>query len=854
MTFRLLTLISVLMIALLPASAQITGVVIDADDGGPIPYASVTYKGHHISTSCDGSGHFSIDRHMGWRLTFSSVGYQSQVINVGSATPSQLTIRLKSESKKLQEVTVQSKRKTRYSRKNNPAVELMRKVIAAKKRNDIHRHDFFKYNYYQKISVALNNLNPESFQSGIFKRFPWLVGHVEESPYNGKLILPLTVNETYSEQVYRKDPKRELTHIIGKKSSGINDLFQTGDIITKITDDVFSDVDIYDDNIMLMRHKFTSPIGRDAILFYRYYITDTVYIGHDRCIQLDFVANNQQDFGFRGQIYVLCDTTYQVKRCELLIPRSGTVNWIESLQCTQEFTRQPNGEWLLTVDDMIAELMILDFLPKGIITRTTRYSNFDFSPIPNKRFRGKPKQETDALASYRDADFWTKYREVELSNSESSMESFLDRIERERGYKYVIFVLKALFENYLETGSRKHPSKFDVGPINTIVSQNFYDGIRFRASGQTTAHLNPHLFLKGYYAYGTRHHENYYNAELTYSLRKCEYLPQEFPIRNITLSTKRDVALPSDKYITTDKDNVFTSFKVHETDKMFMYNTQKLNFDYETESHLRLSLGLKTEDIKPIGNISFTPLSRPLEMGNGLSHLRYTEVTAGLRLAPKEKFINTKQRRRTIGHDAWHVSLQHTMGIDRLLGGQYNYNFTELSCYQRTWLPMSWGHLDMRLKAGIQWNQVPYPLLIMPQANLSYIQSLGTFDMINNMEFLNDRFASLMLTWEPDGKFLNRIPLLKKLKWREIFEVKGLWGYLSDKNNPFLQQNANSRRLMYFPEGSFVMDGKKPYLEYSVGIQNIFNLLQIQYVRRVNYLNTPLAEKHGIRFLIVPSF
>ena len=162
-------------------------------------------------------------------------------------------------------------------------------------------------------------------------------------------------------------------------------------------------------------------------------------------------------------------------------------------------------------------------------------------------------------------EFWEQHRQVEFTKSERQMGSFLDHIEQLKGFKVGIFFLKAIFENYLETGSRQTPSKFDVGPINTMVSQNFYDGLRLRLGGQTTANLMPRLFWKGYYAYGTRHKEQYYSTEFTYSFLDRDYLPQEFPARNITFSSMRDVALPSDKYGATDKDNVFTSFKVHDS-------------------------------------------------------------------------------------------------------------------------------------------------------------------------------------------------------------------------------------------------------------------------------------------------
>ena len=827
--------------------AQIVGEVIDAEDGGPIPYASVVYRGNNVAARCDGQGRFSIERHNGWRLTFSSVGYQSQVINVGPSTQSKIVIRLKSDSQKLQEVLVKKKRNSRYRRKDNPAVELMRKVIAAKKKANIKHHDFYRYTNYQKITLGLNDVSPAMLDKGVFKKYPWLADQVEVSQYNDKLVLPLTVDETLTEHYYRKSPQKEKAVIVGQKSSGVNDLFQTGGILTTVMRDVFSDVDIYDDYVLLLRHKFSSPIGRDAIQFYRFYITDTLYVGPDQCIAVDFLPNNQQDFGFRGRVFILNDSSYQVKRCELSIPRSSDVNWIEGMQCMQEFTRQENGEWLLTVDDMIVELMITDFITKALVTRTTRMTDFSFDPLTKKQMRGG-EREVMRGASNRDDAFWEQHRQVEFTKSERQMGSFLDHIEQLKGYKTAIFVLKALFENYLETGSRKQPSKFDVGPMNTVISQNFYDGLRFRLSGQTTANLLPNVFWRGYYAYGTRHREHYYNTELTYSFLKRDYLPQEFPLRNLTFSSKRDVALPADKYGKSDKDNVFSSFKVHDVDKMFMYNTQMLSFDYETSHHLRISTSLKAEKIAPIGDIYFLPMNS----NDLLPSIRTTEATLGLRWAPNEKFINTKQRRRTINQDAWVVSLQHSVGFNRLLGGQYKYNYTQFDYTKRTWLPMSWGRIDLKLRAAAQWNQVPYPLLVIPQANLSYILDYAQFNTMNNMEFLTDRYVSLMLNWEMGGKLFNRIPLLRKLKWREVAEFKTMWGKLMDKNNPEL--SPNDPLLMKFPVGSYPIDSNRPFMEYAVGVQNIFNLLQIEYVHRLNYLDLPTAYKHGIRLVLNPTF
>ena len=839
--------------------AQITGQILDATDGGPIPYASAVYRGNHKAVASDAQGRFTIERHTGWRLTVSSVGYIPQVINITSSTPAHLVIRLKPDLRQLKEVTVKSKRSSKYSRKNNPAVELMKKVIAAKKKTDLKNHDYYQYNNYQKIMLGMNDLTEKDLSSGIFARHQWLLDQVEVCQYNEKVVLPLSVDETVSQKLYRKDPHSEKSIIKGQNATGINDLFQTGDILNTVLKDVFTDIDIYDDQIRLFQYPFTSPIGKDAIQFYRYYITDTVYVGTDLCYHLDFTPNNQQDFGFRGQIYIMADSSYQVKRCELTIPKTSDVNWVENMQCLQEFTKLDNGEWVLTIDDMFVELMAAKFLSKFIVVRTTRRSDFAFDEIPKALLRGKREVMKDAYAEMQGDDFWNQYRQVELTKSESSIDQLIKHLEEMKGFKYIIFAMKALIENFVETGTKEHPSKVDIGPVNTMISQNFYDKVRLRASAQTTANLFPHLFFKGYVARGLKSKQNYYSGEVTYTFNRPGYLPREFPKQAVTFQSMRDVALPSDKFIQTDKDNMFTSFKVTEIDKMFLYNRQALNFDFEQEWGFKVFAEAKTERVSPVGNIAFKPLSMQQSSATGsqpltLDHIRYTEATVGLRYAPGETFINTKQHRWPINLDAPVFRIQHTMGFDGVLGGMYNYNFTEGEIYKRVWMPMNWGKIDTRLKFGAQWNRVPYPLLIMPVANLGYILEDQTFNLINNMEFLNDRYASLMIDWDLNGKIFNRIPLLRRLKWREWIGVKCLWGTLTDKNNPYLAENQGSSVLMEFPEGSHIMDKKTPYVELSLGIHNIFKLVHVEYERRLNYLHLPSANKWGIRFMIRTTF
>lgn len=848
-------LILLLLILAQAAGAQtITGVVVEESTGDTIPFPSVQYKKEKIATSGNAYGRFSIKRLNGEKLTFSAVGYQELTILIGPNTPSEMKITLKTDTKQLKGVTVKTKR-SKYSRKNNPAVELMKRVIAAKKRTDLANHDYYQFNKYQKITFAINDIKPTELENEKLKKKKWLINQIETCPYNNKLILPLSVDETVTRNIYRKDPKTEKSIIMGQSSSGVNDLIETGDILNNVLKDVFTDVDLYDDQIRLLQYPFTSPIGKDAISFYRFYIVDTVYVDRDKCFHLQFLPNNQQDFGFRGEIWILADSTLHVKRCNLTLPKKSDVNFVDNLQIIQEYTRLPEGDWALTTDDMFVEMSIAKFLTKAIVIRTTRMSDYAFDELPDKLFKGKTKVLHESNAMMRDEAFWDKYRSVELTKSESSMDAFINNLSQQKAFKYIIFGVRAFIENFVETGSQNHPSKVDIGPINTMISSNFIDGVRTRISAQTTANLNPHWFLSGYYARGWDSRKNYYKGELTYSFNKKEYLPREFPKRTLTFTSTYDVCSPSDKFMHTDKDNVFTALKWTKVEKMMFYNRQQLSFEREEEWGFRTTISLKTEENEACGDLFFKPLSmvgmEDAMIGQG--KFKTTEARIELRYAPGETFINTKQRRLPVNLDAPVFTLSHTTGIKGFLGGDYDYNFTEASIYKRLWLN-SWGKIDILAKGGIQWNKVPFPLLIMPAANLSYIISDETFNLINNMEFLNDRYASLDISWDLNGKIFNRIPLLKKLKWREWLGIKCLWGTLTDKNNPTLAANAGDGMLMEFPEGSYIMDSKRPYIELIAGIHNIFKIIHIQYVHRLNYNHLPTATKNGVRLMMRLTF
>ena len=841
------------------AKAQIQGIITDSLTNEPLLLVSVQYKGTAIGAHSDDQGRYRVAaKPGGGELVFSYVGYRTQTIRVdGSART--LNVKLAPDNIVLDELVIRPK-KERYSRKNNPAVDFMRKVIEHKRALKLEENDYYQYQKYEKLKMSLNDITPEKLEKGIYKKFAFFKDQVEESTLSGKLILPISVKETVSRTLYRKDPKSRKTIIEGMNSTGIEQFFNTGEAaMGTILNDVFTDVNIYDDNIRLLQRYFTSPIGRGAIAFYKFFLEDTVQVAGRECVHLTFVPMNSQDFGFTGHLYVLKDSTYAVKRCTMKLPRNTGVNWVENMDIVQEFEQLEDGNWVLTDDDMVVELGITRGIPGLEVQRTTKYTDYRFEPIEARLFRLRGSVIKEANMLSRPDEYWASVRQVPLTKKESTMDVFINRIEQIPGFKYVIFCAKALIENFVETGGKKHPSKVDIGPINTMITSNYLNGTRFRLSAMTTGNLSPHWAVSGYGAYGTKDKKWFYSGQVAYSFNKREYVLWEFPKHYLAFKYTYDVMNPMDKYLMTDKDNMFVGWKWATVDQMSYIRDATLTYELERNTGFSMQAMFRHRNDQPAGNLAYWKNDgRAPGLLDGNTRVRditTTELGVTLRYAPGETFVNTKQRRIPVSLDAPVFSLSHTTGFKGFLGGDYDFNLTELSLRKRFWFG-SWGKLDATLRAGAQWNKVPFPLLNLPMANLSYItQNNESFNLINNMEFLNDRYASLALSYDLNGKLFNRIPLIRKLKWREMFRVRTLWGTLTDKNNPYKQLDPD---LFLFPmrDGqptSYVM-GSKPYVEVSVGIYNIFKLLHVEYVRRLTYTDLPGTTKWGIRFMVLTLF
>lgn len=819
----------------------ISGIVRDSLTSEPVPYASVATTVNATGVLSDDNGIFELsvpDR--ADMLMVSCLGYDKKEVPIAKGNINIYDVKLSPSAVQLQEVVVNRKK---YSKKNNPAVDFVRRIKEHGPDTDPRRNSYYNYNKYELMTLALNDFSNKDEKSRLFKKFPFLWDHVDTSEVSGRPILNVMVKERASEVHYRNNPRAEKEVVTGIRQEGIDEIADQGSMMTFVQD-ILREIDLYDNDINILQNRFVSPLSRIAPDFYRFYLTDTVDVGGEKCITLSFYPRNTASFGFNGQVFVpVNDSTMFIKKVTMRTPRKINLNFIENLFISQEFEKGPDGSRLQKSDDMTIEIKIAPGTPGLYLRRSVAYDNHDFSkPADESVFSQLGSEIAQADASRRDEAFWEDKRQLAISENEKNIGGLMQRLRQEPVFYWTEKFLKIMFTGYVSTGS---PSKFDYGPVNTTVSHNDLEGWRFRAGGMTTANLSKRWFARGYAAYGTKDHKWKYKAELEYSFVDKEYHSREFPMHALRLTSLYDVDQIGQHYAFTNSDNMFLSWKRMHDVKMTYHSVNKLEYILELANNFSITAAVGSERQFASPYVRFVD-----GLGNDYGHYTQNSIEVELRYAPGEKFYQTKSYRIPINLDAPVIALKHKYAPAGKLGSAFGVNATELSVQKRFWFS-AFGFADVIAKGGHVWSRSAFPNLLIPNANLSYTIQPESYALMNPMEFINDSYASLDLTYWANGAILNYIPLLKKLKLREVFAFRGLWGHLSSRNNPALNPE-----LLRFPTNANAQPlSNRPYMEASVGLDNIFRCLRVDYVWRLSYLDVPYEiDRHGLRIALHVTF
>ena len=834
----LVTLFLLLFGVSVQAQKTVTGYVTDSISGEPVSYASVYVKSTGTGTRSDDDGRFVLKRpSVSTEIVISAIGYVEKTVKLTSGSSTTLQIQMRPADYQLKEVVVRPK-KERYKRKGNPAVDFVKNVMAANEKNDPRQHDYYSYERYEKVTFALNDFKNNKIAG---KKYDFLSAYIDSSDISRKPVLNISEREKLETIYYRKSPHTEKTIILGKKHSGMDEVISPQGM-EAMMNETFKDVDLFKNNISLFTNKFVSPLSSIGPSFYKYYLADTVVLEGDSCAILSFAPANSESFGFVGQMWVTLDSTWFVKRARLLLSTNINLNFVEDMEIDQSYTRAPDGTRLVQRDFLTTDFKLKSNSKSGIhARRLVTFKDQSFDPPEDMSIFSIPEKEKLADgAESRKEDFWKERRHEPLQGKENLVARMMTQLRSYPAFYYTEKVIGALVAGYIPT--RKEKNLIDLGPMNTTISGNSLEGARFRVGGMTTANLNPHWFGKAYLAYGTKDKKLKYLAEVEYSfLRKKEH-QNEFPIHSLKASYNYDIDQLGQHYLYTNKDNVFLSVKRKRDSRVTYLRDARLEYTREFYSGFsyKAILRYRTQYATP----NFVPFLKMSEIEGEYTPVKdYSmgELEVRLRYAPNEKYYQSKSYRYPVSLDMPVFTLSHIVAHKGVMGSDYSYNCTEFGFQKRFWFS-AFGHTDVILRAGKVWDKVPFPLLLIPNANLSYTIQPESFTQMNAMEFLNDQYVSWDVTYYANGWIFNRIPFLKKLQWREVGTFRGWYGDLSKKNIPTAENG-----LFVFPEGSYVM-GKMPYMEAGVGIENIFKFLRLDYVWRLTYRDHPHINKHGVRF------
>lgn len=796
-------------------------------------------------TRTDADGRFTISTTASHNtLQFSYVGYKSEFVTITPAQSQEISVKLMPEATNLNEVVVTAGKRPRYRNKENPAVELIRKVIDNKAINRGERYQAIEFEQYERMMFSLSNLSEKFKKKRLFRNYQFLFEEQDSTKIGGKNILPVYMEEKLSQHYLQRDPDKKKTIVLANKQVNFDNALIDNKGLSQYFERMYADIDIYANNISLLSNQFLSPIADASPTFYKFFITDTIKTQQPNLVELSFIPRNNTDFLFEGKMYVTLDGTYAVKNAYLTVNKNINLNFVRALEATLNFEKNSDNRYHLGKSNLVVDFGINQNKGGGFTgERTVAYTKYKINnPQPEQVFQGDAVVVAPEAAKKSD-EFWASSRADTLSEANLKVYRNIDTLNNMKSFQKTMDLVTLLFAGYKDFGP------FEVGPVNTFYSFNDVEGLRLRVGGRTTTALSKRYYFETYAAYGLRDEKWKYFLSGTYSLNnKSVYT---FPQHYLRASFQRDTKIPGQELQFVQENNFLLSFKRGENNVLLYNDFYRLEYMKEYENHFSYNVTLKKWTQRPGGVLAFTNFldGQP----NLIDNITTSEIGISLRYAPHEKFYQGKLYRTPIIDKYPVYNLRYAAGLDDVLGGDYSYHNINASIEKRFYLSQL-GFSDVIVEGGYIFGKLPYPLLTIHRANQTYAFQLRSYNLMNFMEFVSDRYASLNIDHNFNGFFFNKVPLLKKLKLREIASFKIIYGGLRDENNP--NRDAS---LLQFPVNSEGVKttyslNREPYMEGSLGIGNIFKLFRVDVVKRFSYLDHPVVSEYGIRAMVKFDF
>jgi hypothetical protein len=817
----------------------VSGTVTDANTRQPMPYVTVAFNTSNIGINTNDQGKYTIrttQKFTQIKATF--VGYKPALLTIISGKEQVVNIRLFPEAQALKEVTVVSGKKEKYRNKDNPAVELIRHVIENKPKNRPEAYDYVEYKAYDKLQLSFINVSTTLAEKKFFRKYKFILDNRDTTLIPGKSLLPMYLTEKLTQNYYRKNPEKQRTVVLGQKSVNFGS-FVDNDGLGQYIKHIYADVDIYQNNIFLITNQFLSPIADVSPTFYKFFITDTVVVNNQKLVELSFTPRNTTDMLFEGKIYITLDGNYAVQKAQLIINKNINLNFIKSLKVDLDFEQNPDGRYHLSKSDILADFGLNKKKNGGIFgDRTITYKNYLVNQQrPDTTYTAEEPAEIPDEVKHRSDEFWVKNRLDTLTTAESKVYKNIDSLEKMPSFRRTMDIATLVLAGYKSFG------KFEVGPSNAFYSFNPVEGLRLRLGGRTTPELSKRYYFETYGAYGFKDKEWKYFGSATYSLNEKSIY--KFPQNYIRASVQHDTKIPGQALQFVQEDNFLLSFKRGVNDKFLYNDNYKLNYVHEYYSHFSYALGFNNWTQRPAGSLYFISNANSATP-NVVNHLTTSEVSLQLRYAPHEQFYQGKIYRIPIPGKYPVVTFNYIQGIKDVFNSSYNYQRVDLRLDKHFYQSFL-GYSDVSLEGNRVFGQVPYALLNIHQANQTYAYDIESYNLMNFLEFVSDKFVALKIDQHWQGFFFNKIPLLKRLKLRETTTFKLLYGGVGAKNDPSIHPELYQYPVEKNGAPITYSLGSTPYIEGSVGVENIFKFIRVDAVKRFSYLDHPGIATWGLR-------
>ena len=807
---RILTsLILLLTFGLANGQSFIEGKVIDFDSKEPVPFATVVYKGSAKGAITDFEGHFKIVKSAQDTLVFSSVGYRPYAVAAKDlqANPE---ILLRTDQVTLQAVEIKAPKK-----RENPAIPIIKAAIKNRDKNRADKLDAYQAEVYNKVEFDINNITEDFKQRRALKHFQFIFENIDT--LDGMEYLPIFITESLSDYYFRSSPDLKKEIIKASKVSGLEN-----ESVTQFMGDMYQNVEVYDNNIRMFGRSFISPMSGSGLAFYKYYLLDSLDIENRKTYKLRFLPRRDGDPLFTGDLFIDAET-YAVASMSGEMAGDVNINFIRKFKFEQDYTYKED-HWLVKREKLIVDFSLTNKSMGMFGKKTTSYENYILNkPKPTDFFDPSKPVEVLENSDKKGADFWATSRHETLTDEEVGVYEMVDSLKNVPRFNTYLDILQLVFTGYKVIG------KVELGPYSKLYSYNPIEGHRFRFGMRTSNAFSTRVALGGFVAYGLRDEEFKYGVNALYFISKS-------PRTIVTADYSKDVVQLGQSNSSIDQDNVFSAaFRRNPATKLSLEKRYELGLSHEWIPGFSTEIAYESKSLEALGTLNFSTIKPESGFNRKLQTIHATTVNLSTRFAYRETFVSGEFDRISLGtkYPVLKASLQ--LGIKGQEFGDFEYQKFKASVQDETPLGI-FGDFIWRVEGGKTWGKAPFPLQEVHNGNETFFLNDDAFNTMNFFEFVSSEFVSFYGEHHFQGFFLNRIPLLKKLQWRELVTAKAVYGRYQRDNEiePSLPAFISTLE-------------RKPFLEASVGVENIFKVLRIEGLWRLSYLDNPDIVKFGIR-------